>query len=83
MKPIDPIDCFGPLPNEYLAPILVSPKQAGRLIGRGKTKTWELIAAGRLESVMMDGRRMIFYASILKLIKECQDNATLGRILAE
>jgi hypothetical protein len=45
----------------------VRPREAARLAGIGLTKTFELIAAGQLESRKVDGMRLVRVSSIAAL----------------
>jgi len=38
------------------------------LLGVGNTKMWELIGSGRVETATVDGRRLVIYASLKKLL---------------
>lgn len=44
-------------------------REAEQAIGLGHTKVSELIATGRLESIKVDGRRLVLVRSILELGK--------------
>ena len=56
-------------------PILVSIREAGRIVGVGRTKTYELLDRGDLETVKLDGRRLVVMASIKKLIQKLREAA--------
>jgi excisionase family DNA binding protein len=47
-------------------PMLVSIKEARRLIGVGHTRIYELINAGALETIRIGKRRMVRYSSLQK-----------------
>jgi hypothetical protein len=47
-----------------IEPLAVGTRGAGRMGGWGKTKTFELIAAGELESYLDGSKRMVTTASI-------------------
>ena len=47
-----------------MEPLAVSPKEAWAALGVGKTKGWELVARGDLESFKVDGATRITTASI-------------------
>jgi excisionase family DNA binding protein len=53
-----------------LAPIAVRIADATRLTGIGKTKLFELIAAGKLETANIGRRRLILYSSLQNLLHE-------------
>jgi excisionase family DNA binding protein len=56
---------------EQLEPLVVSPKEACRLLSCGPTKLYELIEAGEVESYL-DGRsRKITMDSIRRRVKRC------------
>jgi excisionase family DNA binding protein len=61
-----------PLPQAATAqtstPILVSIKEASRLIGIGNTRIYELINVGALETMRIGRRRMIRYSSIQNFV---------------
>jgi len=48
---------------DVMPPLLVSPKQACRLLNLGMTSLYELLDAGELKSVRVGRRRLINYAS--------------------
>lgn len=50
-------------------PVLCSIAEAARLLGIGKTKTYELIGAGKLDTVAIGVRRMVTVESIKRLAK--------------
>jgi excisionase family DNA binding protein len=54
---------FEPIPK----PIWVTPNEAVRLSGIGRTMLYELIAAGRLKSIKIQGKRLISFASLEEL----------------
>jgi hypothetical protein len=49
-------------------PIALSPKDTARVSSLGLTTIYKLINEGRLESTTVNGRRLIFYASLKKLL---------------
>ena len=53
----------------FLAPLLVSSGEARRLLGIGKTKYFEILGAGGLDTVLLGRRRHVTYASILRLVQ--------------
>jgi len=66
-------------PKNQPEPLLVSIKEARRLIGIGTTQVYKLINDGRLETVLIGGRRMVRYGSLRQLAqvrsappKDCQ-----------
>jgi hypothetical protein len=48
-------------------PLTVSNKEAQRLLGIGKTKYWDLVAEGAIETVQIGRTRMPTYASLKRL----------------
>jgi hypothetical protein len=54
-------------PREH-PPIAVPIREAGRLSGLGRTKLQELIRKGRLDSVLIDDRRLILMHSLKRLL---------------
>ena len=57
-------------------PILVSIKKGAEEIGVGRTKTYELIGNGELETVKIGRRHLIVHASIGRLIDRLTQQAT-------
>lgn len=57
--------------DDYLQLRLVGIPRAGQLLGIGRTKTYELITHGELETISIGGRRLVTLRSIDKLV----DNA--------
>jgi hypothetical protein len=49
-------------------PIAVTVKAACHISGLGKTKLFELIGSGRLDTVAVGKRRLVIYASIERLL---------------
>ncbi len=52
-----------------MSPALISIKEAAVELGVGRTKTYELIGNGELETVKIDKRHLVVHASIGRLIK--------------
>lgn len=52
-----------------IPPVLCSVSDAARILGIGKTKAYELITDGQLETVSIGTRRLVKIASIDKLIE--------------
>ena len=50
-----------------MEPLLVSIKEASRLLGCGRTKIYQLIAENRLETIMIGSRRLIRFESVKAL----------------
>ena len=50
--------------SSSVEPLLVSPAQAARLLGLGRTKVFELLASGRLASKREGARRLVSMASV-------------------
>jgi hypothetical protein len=48
-------------------PLLTTGPEARRLLRIGNTKYWELVKAGKIETVELGGRKMPTYASLKKL----------------
>lgn len=53
----------------HMEPVLCSIADAARLLGIGKTKTYELIDARQLDTVAIGVRRMVTVESIKRLAK--------------
>ena len=53
-----------------MEPITVSTAEAQRLIGIGKTKLFELIAKGQLETVEIGRKRLVKTSSLRRLVGE-------------
>jgi len=49
-------------------PLAVTVKQGRAIVGLGNTKFYELIKSGRVQTTMVDGRRLVIYASLEKLL---------------
>lgn len=45
--------------NAAVTEVMVDVPEAGRRIGLGRTKTWELVRTGRLETVRVGRRRLV------------------------
>lgn len=56
--------------NEYLQPRLVAIPKAAQLLGIGRTKTYELIGDGLLDTMNIGGRRLVTLRSIDRLIEQ-------------
>jgi excisionase family DNA binding protein len=50
-----------------IEPILVSPKEAARMLNFGPTKIWMLYKDGTLESTKIGYARRIYFASVKRL----------------
>lgn len=50
-----------------MEPVLCSIADAARTLGIGKTKTYELIERGTLETITIDARRLVKVESIKRL----------------
>ncbi|MCA0911002.1 helix-turn-helix domain-containing protein [Qipengyuania gaetbuli] len=50
-----------------MEPVLCSIADAARTLGIGKTKTYELIERGALETITIDARRLVKVESIKRL----------------
>ncbi len=58
-------------------PALISIKEAAAELGIGRTKTYELIGNGDLETVKIDKRHLVIHASIGRLVDRlAQQEAT-------
>lgn len=58
------------LDDAGLAPLAVRISDATRLTGIGKTKLFELIAEGKLETSCIGRRRLILYSSLKRLLDD-------------
>jgi excisionase family DNA binding protein len=52
-----------------MVPLLYSIAEAARLLGVGRTKAYDLIDRGDLETVYIDARRLVIAASLNALIE--------------
>lgn len=52
-----------------VAPLLCGIQDAARILGIGRTKTYELIDEGLLETISIGSRRLVTLASIERLIE--------------
>lgn len=57
-----------------LSPVLLSIAHTAQMLGIGKTKTYELISEGLLDTVQIGTRRLVTIASIKRLIETAQAN---------
>ncbi|WP_245738974.1 helix-turn-helix domain-containing protein [Sphingomonas rubra] len=55
-----------------LEPLLLPISDAAKALGLGRSKTYELIAAGRLETVAIGRRRLVKVDSLKALVGACQ-----------
>lgn len=55
--------------TRLMQPVTTSVKNAAELIGIGRTKTYELINEGKLETINVGRRRLVKTASILALVE--------------
>jgi excisionase family DNA binding protein len=58
--------------REPLKPVSVTINDACKITGLGRTKVYELIAQGTLESVAIGRRRLVLYAAIEALLRPAQ-----------
>lgn len=58
------------LESEYLQPRLVAIPKAAQLLGIGRTKTYDLISDGLLDTISIGGRRLVTLRSIDRLIEQ-------------
>lgn len=56
--------------EKYLQPRLVGVAKAGQLLAIGRTKTYDLISEGLLETVTIGSRRLVTLRSIDRLIEQ-------------
>lgn len=56
--------------EKYLQPRLVGVVKAGQLLAIGRTKTYELISEGFLETLTIGTRRLVALRSIDRLIEQ-------------
>jgi hypothetical protein len=56
-----------------LKPLSLTVKATCALTGLGPTKVWELIRDGRLEVARIDGRTLVKYPSVERLLSPDQD----------
>lgn len=54
--------------DSHIQPRLVSISKTGELLGIGRTKTYELITQGQLETISIGGRRLVTLRSIDELV---------------
>jgi hypothetical protein len=54
--------------NRGLKPLTLTVKSTCQLSGLGPTKIWELIREGRLEVVRVDGRTLVKFFSLARLL---------------
>jgi excisionase family DNA binding protein len=59
-----------------LKPVAVSVSSAVSLTGLSRTKLYKLIDDGRLEAVRVDGRRLVLFESIERLLAPAEKQGT-------
>lgn len=59
-----------------LEPLYVTVKTGCRITALGATKMYEMIAAGAIESIKVDGRRLLVYASLKRLAQRSSSTPT-------
>jgi hypothetical protein len=65
---IEPSTKLRPRRAPTIEPICVTMQDAEHASGLGSTKLGELVRDGRIESVLIDGRRLVVYASLKRLL---------------
>ncbi|QFT77426.1 helix-turn-helix domain-containing protein [Erythrobacter sp. THAF29] len=58
--------------HQLVEPICVRVNDAARMIGVGRTKLYELISSGELETVKIGKATRIMTASLHKLVERCR-----------
>ena len=53
----------------YMEPLLISIMETGQTLGIGRSKTYELIQDGQLETVQIGKRRLVVKASVRALVE--------------
>jgi hypothetical protein len=62
------LSCDERLAGAGLKPLSLTVKSTCALTGLGPTKVWELIRDGRLEVARIDGRTLVLYPSVQRLL---------------
>jgi hypothetical protein len=57
-----------PNPKSLYERLAIPPGEVGQFGGWGRNKTYELIKAGKLETVKVDSRRLVIVDSLLRLL---------------
>ena len=52
-------------------PLLISIAETGSMLGLGRTKIYELLNSGELNSARVGGRRLVEFASAERFAREC------------
>jgi excisionase family DNA binding protein len=70
-------------PSRRIAPVesgarLIRPEQAAVLLGIGRTKLYELMARGELESVTIDRRRLVPVDAVEEFVQRLRVSAARG-----
>ena len=55
-------------PRSAPKPLAVTVRHGREILGIGHTKFYELIGDGRIQTKMIDGRRLVIYSSLEKLL---------------
>ena len=61
--------------NPPLKALAVSPSQAARLLGLGRTKLYELLAANEITSIKIGTRRLIRVSALEAWLASCEQEA--------
>lgn len=56
-------------PSSDAPPVLYRVPEAARMLGLGKSKTWELIARGEIETIKIDGARRVPAEALADYVK--------------
>ena len=79
----DDAEGTGDQPSRRFAPVkpgarLIRPEQAAALLGIGRTKLYELMARGELESVTIDRRRLVPVDAVEEFVQRLRVSAARG-----
>lgn len=68
------LDAGSTRPDLGPLPLLVDVGEAARLLGLGRTKVFELLASGDLESVVVGRRRLVPTAALVEFVTRLRNN---------
>lgn len=68
----------GPRDNEPMDKLLLTPEEAATVLSLGRSKVYELIRDGRLESVLIDTSRRIPTKSLAEFVGRLQEETEIS-----
>lgn len=70
-----PQPAFGPAPPRHVGAVLVTVKEAGEMLGVGRTTAYELISSGDLEVVHIGRCARVPVQSVIQLVESLRQQA--------